>query len=130
MPFELDLRTVSFLLSLFSMVFSICLLALQVQAKQWPEIKIVSLGFAIIAVANAFTSLRGYIPPWLSIYLANTLVCLGSSVIFYATPYSEKPTYAPSPNSYFLSPWLRFFLSITQHLSLQQTPESLSSVAI
>lgn len=70
----LDIRTLSFITVLFSFVYGSGLLCVQFFHKGMESIRQLGLGILVAGVGFLLMSLRGAIPPWGSIVLANTLI--------------------------------------------------------
>lgn len=75
--FQLDIRTLSFLTVLYSLVFGVGLIFLSYKQSSFQGIKSYASGLIAIGLGFLFLSLRDIVPSFVSIIVANTLIVLG-----------------------------------------------------
>lgn len=77
----LDIRTLSLMMGLVSASFSIGMIYLYLYHKTYSGFLLWSIAAVCAGIGGVLLSLRGYIPPWLSIIFANSCIVLFSSFI-------------------------------------------------
>lgn len=82
--FNLDIRTLAFVTILFSIIYCIGLLLIQRMQKPIAGLKSLAYSILITGLGFLILSMRDFISPWATIILANTLICLGSSLTLYS----------------------------------------------
>ncbi|MGC9461439.1 GGDEF domain-containing protein, partial [Vibrio genomosp. F10] len=82
--FSLDIRTLNFIVILFSVIYCIGLLLFQVAQKPIEGLSLFSLSIFLIGFGPLLLSLRGIIPDFLSIIGANVLIALGFHLTLYS----------------------------------------------
>ncbi|MEZ8823984.1 GGDEF domain-containing protein [Vibrio amylolyticus] len=82
--FSLDIRTLNFIVILFSIIYSIGLLLFQVTQKPIKGLSLFSLSIFIIGSGPILLSLRGIIPDYLSIVGSNVLIAFGFHLTLYS----------------------------------------------
>ncbi|MEZ9232217.1 GGDEF domain-containing protein [Vibrio amylolyticus] len=82
--FSLDIRTLNFIVILFSIIYSIGLLLFQVTQKPIKGLSLFSLSIFIIGSGPILLGLRGIIPDYLSIIGSNVLIALGFHLTLYS----------------------------------------------
>ncbi len=82
--FWLDIRTLNFIVILFSAIYCIGLLLFQVAQKPIEGLSLFSLSIFIIGSGPLLLSLRGIIPDYLSIVGSNMLIALGFHLTLYS----------------------------------------------
>ncbi|WGV98575.1 diguanylate cyclase [Vibrio sp. YMD68] len=97
---SLDIRTLNFIVILFSVIYSIGLLLFQIAQKPIKGLSLFSLSIFLIGCGPLLLGLRGIIPDFLSIIGANVLIALGFHLTLYSLSlfrgYTLKPTYISS----------------------------------
>ncbi|ORT52220.1 hypothetical protein ST37_02485 [Vibrio sp. qd031] len=81
---QLDIRTLNFIVILFSFIYCIGLLLFQVTQKPIEGLSLFSLSILIIGSGPLLLSLRDIIPNYLSIVGSNTLIALGFHLTLYS----------------------------------------------
>ena len=74
---EFDIRTLSVISALACVAFALATLTVARMHPTEGSLKLWATGAAIGAVANLLLGLRGVVPDWLSIVVANAMVVLG-----------------------------------------------------
>ena len=82
--FNLDIRTLNFIIILFSCIYSIGLLLYQRSQKEIPGLELFALSLLFIGVGPFFLGMRGTTPDWFSIILANTIIMLGFQLVLHS----------------------------------------------
>ncbi|MCE2595345.1 GGDEF domain-containing protein [Motilimonas cestriensis] len=82
--FTLDIRTLNFIVILFSVIYCIGLLLFQVAQKPIKGLSLFSLSIFIIGTGPLLLSLRGVIPDYLSIIGANLFIAAGFHLTLYS----------------------------------------------
>ncbi|MBP2700003.1 GGDEF domain-containing protein [Photobacterium lucens] len=80
---DLDMRTVSFLASFFSLIFGIGLLFFHLEQKHFKGVKLIAISQLCISIATSLIFLRGQIPMWVSVLLSNMILCGGLTLCLY-----------------------------------------------
>ncbi|WP_041054707.1 GGDEF domain-containing protein [Vibrio owensii] len=79
----LDMKTLCLLVSFYSFTFGVGLLFFYFEQRKFKGIKFVAVSMIVIAIGIGLLAIRGSIPSWLSIILANMLICSGMSILLY-----------------------------------------------
>ena len=82
--FTLDIRTLNFIIILFSCIYSVGFLFYQRSQQQIPGLELFALSLLFIGVGPFFLGMRGTTPDWFSIVLANTLIMLGFQLVLHS----------------------------------------------
>ncbi len=80
----LDIRTLNFIVILFSCIYSISLLCYQYTQKKIKGLKTFSLSLLFIGFGPFLLGFRGSAPDWLTIVIANTLILIGFLLTLYS----------------------------------------------
>ncbi|MGR6862287.1 diguanylate cyclase [uncultured Aliivibrio sp.] len=98
--FSLDIRTLNFIIILFSLIYCIGLLLFQFTQQTIRGLSVFAMSILIIGTGPLMLSLRGDIPDWLSIVGANMLIAFGFHLSLYSLclfrKYSLKYTHFSS----------------------------------
>ncbi|MDV5169979.1 GGDEF domain-containing protein [Photobacterium rosenbergii] len=82
--FSLDIRTLNFIIILFSCIYSIGLLCYQRSQKEIPGLQLFALSLLFIGIGPFFLGMRGTTPDWFSIVLANTIIMFGFQLVLHS----------------------------------------------
>lgn len=95
--FSLDMRTLNFIIILFSFIYCIGLLLFQFTQQSIKGLSIFSISIFVIGTGPMMLSLRGGFPDWVTIVGANMVIALGFHLALYSLclfrEYSLKCTY-------------------------------------
>lgn len=95
--FSLDMRTLNFIIILFSFIYCIGLLLFQFTQQSIKGLSIFSISIFVIGTGPMMLSLRGGFPDWITIVGANMVIALGFHLALYSLclfrEYSLKCTY-------------------------------------
>ncbi|MFA0232240.1 GGDEF domain-containing protein, partial [Vibrio sp. 10N.261.45.A7] len=98
--FSLDMRTLNFIIILFSFIYCIGLLLFQFTQQPIKGLSIFSISIFVIGTGPLMLSLRGELPDWITVIGANTVIALGFHLALYSLclfrEYSLKCTYFSS----------------------------------
>ncbi|TKF76374.1 GGDEF domain-containing protein [Vibrio kanaloae] len=83
-PFPLDIKTLSIVFIVFSLTFSIGLLLFQSAQKKVLGLSLFSLSIFVIGLGTTILSLRGVIPDFISIIIANVTISYGFHLVLYS----------------------------------------------
>ncbi|PSW10860.1 GGDEF domain-containing protein [Photobacterium rosenbergii] len=112
--FTLDIRTLNFIIILFSCIYSIGFLFYQRSQKQIPGLELFALSLLFIGVGPFFLGMRGTTPDWFSIVLANTIILLGFQLVLHSLCLFRKCSLRYTVFTYIcipLSIWLFYYFS-------------------
>ncbi|MEF1211453.1 GGDEF domain-containing protein, partial [Vibrio alginolyticus] len=79
----LDIRTLNFIVILFSCIYSISLLCYQYTQGRVKGLKTFSISLLFIGLGPFLLGFRGSAPDWLTIVIANTLILVGFLLTLY-----------------------------------------------
>ncbi|MFA0124240.1 GGDEF domain-containing protein, partial [Vibrio sp. 10N.261.48.A2] len=98
--FSLDMRTLNFIIILFSFIYCIGLLLFQFTQQPIKGLSIFSISIFVIGTGPLMLSLRGEFPDWITVIGANMVIALGFHLALYSLclfrEYSLKCTYLSS----------------------------------
>lgn len=98
--FSLDMRTLNFIIILFSFIYCIGLLLFQFTQQPIKGLSIFSISIFVIGTGPFMLSLRGEFPDWVTVIGANMVIALGFHLALYSLclfrEYSLKCTYLSS----------------------------------
>ncbi|WP_082008510.1 GGDEF domain-containing protein [Photobacterium gaetbulicola] len=113
--FTLDIRTLNFIIILFSFIYSIGFLFYQRSQQDIPGLEFFALSLLFIGIGPFFLGLRGAAPDWFSIVLANTVIMLGFQLMLHSLCIFRKCTLKYTYFSYACIPLsISFFYYFTQ----------------
>ncbi|WP_295894569.1 GGDEF domain-containing protein [uncultured Vibrio sp.] len=101
MNLELDMRTVSFLLSFFAFTYGVGLFCFYLEQKQHKGLKQIAISLILMSVGVVLLFLRGTIPMSLSIVVSNVLLCLGFSICLLGFCQFREASFLPAKLSLF-----------------------------
>ncbi|PFG58519.1 diguanylate cyclase (GGDEF)-like protein [Vibrio sp. ES.051] len=80
----LDIRTLNFIVILFSCIYSISLLCYQYTQEKIEGLKTFSISLLLIGLGPFLLGFRGVAPDWLTIVIANTIILIGFLLTLYS----------------------------------------------
>lgn len=83
-PFPLDIKTLSIVFIVFSLTFSIGLLLFQSAQKKVLGLSLFSLSIFVIGLGTTMLNLRGVIPDFISIIIANVTISYGFHLVLHS----------------------------------------------
>ncbi|PTO71107.1 GGDEF domain-containing protein [Vibrio splendidus] len=111
--FSLDMRTLNFIIILFSFIYCIGLLLFQFTQQPIKGLSIFSISIFVIGTGPLMLSLRGEFPDWVTVIGANMVIALGFHLALYSLclfrEYSLKCTYLSSLMMLALLPCFIYF---------------------
>ena len=89
----IDIRTIAITLVLTNLISAHFISLLWVQnRKRFPSIRYWVLDISVQTVAVFLIALRGFIPDWLSVFVATSLVIIGAIAAYLGTAYFFRQT--------------------------------------
>ncbi|GAL28030.1 GGDEF domain [Vibrio variabilis] len=82
--FSLDMRTLNFVMILFSIIYCIGLLLFSQTQKSIKGLRVFALSLLVMGSGPLLISMRGVLPDWGSIVLANSLIAVSFQMIFHS----------------------------------------------
>ncbi|MGP8308694.1 GGDEF domain-containing protein [Vibrio sp. YIC-376] len=80
----LDIRTLNFIIILFSCIYSVCLLCYQYSQSKIKGLNTFSISLLFLGLGPFFLGLRGIGPDWLTIVVSNTFILVGFLLSLYS----------------------------------------------
>lgn len=81
--FSLDMRTLNFVMILFSVIYCIGLLLFAQTQEKTKGLRLFAFSLLVMGSGSLLISLRGVVPDWLSIVTANTLIAISFHMILH-----------------------------------------------